>query len=357
MALHLSELAALVGGSVLGEADPIIAGARVLCEAQPGDITLIDHIDKTPRLAECRAAAAIVPANVTSAALPAIAVADVHAAFGTLVSAFRPSRTAGRHGVHPLAHVSPWARVADGAEIGPGATIDDDVEIGAGTIIHPGVRVLAGCRIGSHTVIYPNVVLYEDTHVGDRVIIHAGVVIGAFGFGYRQAAGRHQLTAQLGHVRIENEVEIGANSTIDRGSYGATVIGEGTKIDNQVQVGHNCQIGKHNLLCAQVGIAGSTSTGDYVVMAGQVGVRDHVHIGAGAVLGAMAGVINDVQAGTRMIGIPATPEREQKLKLAALAKLPEMRKDLKALTAKVAQLEASAASAPRDEPRVRGEAA
>jgi UDP-3-O-[3-hydroxymyristoyl] glucosamine N-acyltransferase len=142
----------------------------------------------------------------------------------------------------------------------------------------------------------------------------------------------------LGWVEIGADVEIGAGTTIDRGTYGPTVVGEGTKIDNQVQIAHNCRIGRHNLLCAQVGIAGSTTTGDYVVMAGQVGVRDHVHVGEGAVLTAMAGVTNDVPAGASMMGIPATPVREQKLKQAALSKLPEMRRQLKAVERAVAEL-------------------
>jgi UDP-3-O-[3-hydroxymyristoyl] glucosamine N-acyltransferase len=157
------------------------------------------------------------------------------------------------------------------------------------------------------------------------------------------------LTSQLGYVEIGHDVEIGAGTTIDRGTYGATRIGDGTKIDNQVQIAHNCSIGRHNLLCSQVGIAGSTSTGDYVVMGGQAGIRDHVHIGTGAVLSAMAGVSNDVPDGAVMMGIPATPIREQKLKLAALAKLAEMRKEFKALSQTVAILEKQAApNARRD---------
>jgi UDP-3-O-[3-hydroxymyristoyl] glucosamine N-acyltransferase len=190
---------------------------------------------------------------------------------------------------------------------------------------------MAGCKLGVGVVIFPGAVLYEDTLVGDRAIIHAGAVIGCYGFGYKLVEGKHVLSAQLGHVEIGCDVEVGANTTIDRGTYGPTFIGEGTKIDNQVQIAHNCRIGRHNMLCSQVGIAGSTSTGDYVVMAGQVGVRDHVHVGDRAILGAMAGVTNDVPAGATMIGIPATPEREQKLKQAALSKLPEMRKQLKEL--------------------------
>ena len=156
-------------------------------------------------------------------------------------------------------------------------------------------------------------------------------MIGAHGFGYSHVDGRHVPAAQLGYVRIGSDVEIGAGTTIDRGTYGATTIGDGTKIDNLVQIAHNCRIGRHNLICSQVGIAGSTTTGDYVVMGGQAGLRDHVHIGTGARLSAMAGITNDVPDGAVMLGIPATPEREQKLKLAALAKLPEMRQEFKAM--------------------------
>jgi UDP-3-O-[3-hydroxymyristoyl] glucosamine N-acyltransferase len=188
-------------------------------------------------------------------------------------------------------------------------------------------------------MIGPGVVLYENTVIGDRSILHGGVIIGAHGFGYKFVDGRHVQSAQLGYVRIGSDVEIGAGTTVDRGTYGATTIGDGTKIDNLVQVAHNCRIGKHNIICAQVGIAGSTSTGDYVVIGGQAGLRDHVHIGNGARLGAMAGITNDVPDGAAMLGIPATPEREQKLKLAALAKLPEMRQEFKAFRRELAALQ------------------
>jgi UDP-3-O-[3-hydroxymyristoyl] glucosamine N-acyltransferase len=188
--------------------------------------------------------------------------------------------------------------------------------------------------------------LYEDTVVGDRSIIQAGVIIGAHGFGYSTVGGRHVLSAQLGYVRIGADVDIGAGSTIDRGTYGATTIGEGTKIDNLVQIAHNCQIGRHNIICAQVGIAGSTSTGDYVVIGGQAGLRDHVRIGNGARLAAMAGITSDVPDGAAMLGIPATPEREQKLKQAALSKLPEMRQQFKAMRRAVEQLQQAVGIVP-----------
>jgi UDP-3-O-[3-hydroxymyristoyl] glucosamine N-acyltransferase len=169
-------------------------------------------------------------------------------------------------------------------------------------------------------------------------LIHAGAVLGAYGFGYKTVGGRHQLSAQLGWVELGADVDVGAGTTIDRGTYGPTRIGEGTKIDNQVMIAHNCRIGRHNLICSQAGVAGSCTTGDYVVLAGQVGVRDHVHIGDRAVVGAKGGVSGDVPAGEIYLGIPATPEREQKLKQAALSKLPEMRRQLKELERTVSRL-------------------
>ncbi len=178
-------------------------------------------------------------------------------------------------------------------------------------------------------------------------MIHSGAVLGAYGFGYKVADGRHVLSAQLGYVELGADVEVGAGSTIDRGTYGATLIGEGTKIDNLVMIAHNCRIGRHNLICSQVGVAGSTTTGDYVVMAGQVGVRDHVHIGAGAVLGAKAGVSGDVRDGVHMLGTPAVPEREQKLLFALISKLPEMRKQLKELQQQVEVLGQAIDGAPQ----------
>jgi UDP-3-O-[3-hydroxymyristoyl] glucosamine N-acyltransferase len=174
-------------------------------------------------------------------------------------------------------------------------------------------------------------VLYERTIVGTGTIIHAGVVLGCHGFGYRVFEGSHVPSAQLGWVEIGAHCEIGACSTVDRGTYGPTIVGDGTKIDNLVIIAHNCRIGKHNMICSQVGVAGSTITGDYVVMAGQVGVRDHVRIGEGAVLAAKAGISQDVPAGAHMLGIPAIREREQKIQFAAISKLPEMRRQLRQL--------------------------
>jgi UDP-3-O-[3-hydroxymyristoyl] glucosamine N-acyltransferase len=331
MQATLAELAALVGGQIVGDAELPICGAATLRDAEPGHITLVDQLEKAHLLGQCRATAIVAPRGFSSQSLPTIEVDDVHLAFAAIVRRFSPPHAARRVGVSPLAVVSPTARIGDDVDVYPFATIGEGVVIGDGSTIHSGVRVMAGSRIAENVTIFPNAVLYENTHVGPRSIIHAGAVLGAYGFGYGFADGRHVLSAQLGNVVLGADVEIGAGATIDRGTYGPTTVGEGTKIDDQVMVAHNCRIGRHNMLCSQVGVAGSTTTGDYVVMAGQVGVRDHVHIGDRAVLGAMAGVTNDVPDGARMIGIPATPEREQKVKQAALSKLPEMRRQLKQL--------------------------
>ncbi|MGQ9576533.1 MAG: UDP-3-O-(3-hydroxymyristoyl)glucosamine N-acyltransferase [Thermoguttaceae bacterium] len=338
MQATVSELASLVGGELIGDGSVLVHGAAPLAEAGPGDITLVDRAERAELLASTRASAVVAPRSLLPKGLPVIQVDDVHRAFTVILSRFRPPRNKRRIGISPLAVISPSARIGQDVDIHPFATIGDEVEIGDGATIYPGVHIMEGSKIGPEVTIFPNAVLYENTVVGPRCVIHAGAVLGAYGFGYFSTEGRHQLAAQLGNVVLEADVEVGAGATIDRGTYGATVIGEGTKIDNQVLIAHNCRIGRHNMLCGQVGIAGSTTTGDHVIMAGQVGVRDHVHIGSHAVLGAMAGVISDVPDRARLVGIPATPEREQMVKQAALAKLPEMRRQLKQLQATVNQL-------------------
>jgi UDP-3-O-[3-hydroxymyristoyl] glucosamine N-acyltransferase len=335
----LERLAELVGGRKHGDPATPIEGAAPLVEVVRGQITFVDRPERLKELAKTQATAVVVPEGFASDWPAAIVVDDVHSAFATIVGHFRPPRPPKSVGVSPRAIVSSSAWIGSNVHVHPGATVDDDCEIGDDTRILPGAHLMAGCIIGREVTIGPGAVLYEGTIVGDRSVVHANVVIGCHGFGYSQLGGRHIPAAQLGNVRIGEDVEIGACTTIDRGTYGSTTIGDGTKIDNLVQIAHNCRIGRHNLICSQVGIAGSTTTGDFVVMGGQAGVRDHVHIGTGAILSAMAGITNDVPEKSAMMGIPATPEREQKLKQAALAKLPEMRKEFKALRTTVAELE------------------
>jgi UDP-3-O-[3-hydroxymyristoyl] glucosamine N-acyltransferase len=340
MSMYLGEIASLVGGFLHGDATLCISGAAILRDAHEGDITLADrhHLNL---LAQSPASAVIVPRDLTPPGKPFVIVDDVHASFAKIIERFHPATANRTSGVSAAAYVSDTARLGAHVTVFPGATIGDHVEIGEGTIVHPGVRILDGSRIGRDSVLFPNVVVYERSVIGNRVTLHAGAVIGAYGFGYQVRDGRHERGAQLGYVEIEEDVEVGANSTIDRGTYGPTVIGAGTKIDNLVMIAHNCRIGRHNLICSQVGVAGSCTTGDYVVMAGQVGMRDHLTIGDRVVLGAKSGVMNNIAEPGVWVGIPATPEREQMLKQASLSKLPDMRKDFRALQRQVEELKAS----------------
>jgi len=335
----LAELAELVGGVLIGDASLRIRTAAPLEEAATGDLTLLDNAKRMEEFRKCGAAAAVIPtSNGDPPTGNFIVVADVHVAFSQIVLHLRPPADPPFRGIHPTAWISPNATVDLDATIHASATVECGAHVGPGSVIRAGVRIGRDCLVGRNCILHPNVVLYDRCHIGDRVIIHAGAVIGAHGFGYHQQHGQHVPAPQLGHVHIEDDVEIGAATTIDRGTYTATRIGTGTKIDNLVQIAHNCRIGKCNLICAQVGIAGSTSTGDYVVMGGQAGLRDHVHVGDHAVLSAMAGITADVPAGAVMMGIPATRQRDQKLKLAALAKLVDMRKEFKVVKRQIAEL-------------------
>lgn len=338
MFVTLRELAELVGGRLVGDAGLLISGAATIRDARPGEITLADRAKLAPQLAQSAASAVIVSEKFTPDGLPHICVPDVHAAFALVVQRFRPQRKPQAAGVSPHAIVAPTARLAPDVVVHPGAYVADDVEVGPRSVIHSGARVLPGCKLGADVVIFPNVVLYEETIIGDRCLIHAGAVLGAYGFGYETVAGRHRLSAQLGYVELGSDVEVGAGSTIDRGTYGPTTIGEGTKIDNQVMIAHNCRIGRHNIICSQVGVAGSGMTGDYVVLAGQVGIRDHISVGDRAIVGAQAGVMCDVPPSAHFLGSPAMPERDEMRMLAAQAKLPEMRKQLKQLQRLVEEL-------------------
>lgn len=328
MGLPLAEIARLIDGNLSGQGDVEINGAATLPVARPGEITLADSPRLADKLTRCEASAVIVPASFQPTDRPFITVNDVHGAFAKLVAHFHPPRQTRCSGVSPAAYVSSSAKISDDVEVHPHAFVGEDVEIAPGCIIHSGVRILDGCKIGPGCVLFPNAVLYENTVLGQQVILHAGVVLGAYGFGYSTVDGRHKLSAQLGHVEVGDQVEIGAGTTIDRGTYGATVIGSGTKIDNLVQIGHNCRIGRHNLICSQVGIAGSCSTGEYVVMAGQVGLADHLHIADGSLLGAKSGMMTDTLPGKRYLGAPGVEERQFFRSISLIQQLPEIRRQL-----------------------------
>ena len=337
----LSELATQVGGTVVGDGGLLITGVAPMQSASPSELTFLERADRVPLLKrKSKAGAVVVPNGVTPEGFAAIQVTNVLEAFEKIARFFAPPRDESIHGISERAFIHPKVKIGTNVAIGHFAVIEEDAVLGDNVTIHSGVQVAAGCIIGEQTTIFPNVVLYRDTVIGSRCIIHSGTIIGAFGFGYDSSKGIHKLSAQIGNVVIGNDVEIGANSTIDRATYGSTIIEDGTKIDNFVMIAHNCKIGKHNLLCAHTGIAGSTTTGEYVVMAGRVGVRDHVHIGDRAVIGAMAGILGDVEPDVRIVGIPATPEKEQMRIQIALQRLPEMQKKFKELQKEVEELKA-----------------
>lgn len=345
MNLTLSAIADLVQGALHGDGQLAVTGAATLVTAKPGEITLADNVKLARHLAASAASAVIVPHDYQPEGdRPFISVDNVHAAFATVVQQFRPQRVKRAVGVSPSASISASAQLSAGVEIHPLAFIGDEAVIGEGAIIHSGVRILEGCKIGAKTVIFPNAVLYENTIVGERCLIHSGAVLGAYGFGYHSSNGKHVMGSQLGWVEIGNDVDIGACSSVDRGTYGPTTIGDGTKLDNQVQVGHNCRVGKHNVICSQTGLAGSSSTGDFVIIAGQAGLRDHVHVGDRAVVGAKSGVMYDVEPGSRIVGLPATDERHQLLCVGAVHRLPAMRKEVTQMQKQLDALRAQLAS-------------
>jgi UDP-3-O-[3-hydroxymyristoyl] glucosamine N-acyltransferase len=324
---------------VIGDSETIIHAARPVAEAQAGDITFLENDKHLNDLLKSQATAVVAPISVATipskeeripgaAERPIIQVKDPLGAFITIFQLLHGRPQPRAHGVDQLASIHVTAQLGPEISVYPFVTIGEGSVIGARCRLYPGCYIGRFCRLGDDVMLYPNAVLYDGTILGNRVIVHANAVLGADGFGYRQQSGRHAKVPQLGHVEIGDDVEIGACTTIDRGTFQPTFVGEGTKIDNLVQVGHNCRIGRHNLFVSQMGIAGSSSTGDYVVVAGQVGIADHVHIGDKAVLGAKAGVPSDIPAGECVLGSPARPIRDQKRILLTLDKLPEMRRDL-----------------------------
>jgi UDP-3-O-[3-hydroxymyristoyl] glucosamine N-acyltransferase len=334
----VQQLAALVQGQVHGDRDLVVQAARPLHEAGPDDVTFLENDRNARFLKSCRARVVVVPASLgppsdqaAGGGLTFIQVADPMTAFVAIVRHLHGQPECTPHGIDPRASVHPSAQVGPDPSVFPFAAIGAGSVVGARCQVHSGAVVGRNCRLGDDVVLYPHAVLYDGTVLGNRVIVHANAVLGADGFGYRLQDGRHVKVPQFGSVEVADDVEIGAGTTIDRGTFHATRVGAGTKIDNLVMIGHNCQIGRHNLLVSQVGIAGSCSTGDYVVMAGQVGIADHVHVGDRAVIGARAGLYRDVGPGERMLGAPARPEREAKRILLSLDHLPGLCRDVRLL--------------------------
>ncbi|HAW31278.1 UDP-3-O-(3-hydroxymyristoyl)glucosamine N-acyltransferase [Gimesia maris] len=323
-----------------------IHGAESVLKAGPHDITFVGDELNLKRLKSSNAGAVLLEKRLEEsfeksfgeAPFTSIAVVDAQAAFIKIIQKLRPSRPLPEIGVSLQAQISDNVELGENCQIYPQVTIRPGVRIGKNCRIYPGVYIGEDCVIGDDVTIHANAVFYPDVKLGNRVLIHAAAVLGCDGFGYRFEAGRFIKIPHLGSVRIEDDVEIGAGTTIDRGMIGPTVIGEGTKIDNQVMIAHNCEIGKHNAFASQVGFAGSITTGDYVRCAGQVGVADHVHIGDQATLGARAGVHRDIPPGEVHIGTPAAPEKEQRKIVMSIRKVPEMRKQIRELENQIKQM-------------------
>lgn len=326
MTFTLQELATISAGELLGDPAGAVTGVASLAEATDSDVTFFNNPTYMPLLRKTKARAVFVPADFSGAIEPAqIRVANPAKAFEQIVLKLAPAPIAFAPGVHPTAVVSHDAKLGQRvsiqahAVIEPGATIGDDTMIGASSYIGHESVIGAGC------VIYPNVTIRERIRIGERVIIHSGVVIGADGFGFEMVDGRRQKVPQIGIVQIDDDVEIGANTTIDRARFGRTWIKEGVKIDNLVQIGHNVVIGKHSVVAALTGIAGSSRVGDNVMMGGQVGVSGHVQIGDRNLIAARTGVSKSLPAdGGAWWSTPAIPLQEAKEQLVRIHRLGKL---------------------------------
>jgi UDP-3-O-[3-hydroxymyristoyl] glucosamine N-acyltransferase len=338
----LAELAAHVGGTLRGDGALRIHGVEGLAQAGPRDLSFYASPRYRDALRDTRAAAVLIPPGEPPgrSGLATVEVANPHLAYARISALFHPPAhpTAG---VSARASVHPSARVHEEACVMAFATVDAGAEVGPGAVLYPGVFVGRGARIGASSVLYPNATVREHCLIGDRVVIHASAVVGAdgFGFAFDAEAGAHVKVPQAGIVRIEDDVEVGAASCIDRATTGETVIGRGTKIDNLVQVAHNVRVGPLSLICAQAGISGSAELGSGVVLAGQVGVVGHISIGDGARIVAQSGVVHDVPAGATLSGSPAVDHRAWLRMSAALPRVADLLRELRVLRSRIEALE------------------
>jgi len=331
-----AEIAALVGGNLQGEAGREICSVAALDAAGPSDLTFAADARALERAAESKAGCILVPAGSRVEGSTTVGVANPKIAFIVVAGKIVPRRAV-EPGIHGTAVVAADAAVSPDASVGPCAVLERGARVGPRSRIGAGVFVGEDAEVGADCVLQPGVRLYAKARVGNRVILHAGVVIGGDGFGYVFEEGRHQKFPQLGGVIIEDDVEIGCNTTVDRGSLGTTVIGEGTKIDNLVQIAHNVTIGKHCVIAAQTGISGSVRVGDYAVIGGQVGIGDHVEIESGARIGSKGGILPGkiVRRGAVIWGIPGRPLEIFKRQYAHLSRLPDLARRVSRLEQRV----------------------
>ncbi len=325
-----------------GLADRSISRIATLVEADENSITWIVSSKYAERLSNSRAAAVLGTADLVGDHSAGLIVDDADVAIATVLEMFFERPTSPTVGIHPAAVVDPTARLGERVAVGAHAVVGPYCEIGDGTTIHEGVSLGARVRIGRDSVLYDRVIIYDDCEIGDRVILHAGVIIGCDGFGYIFRNGAHRKLMHIGTVIIEDDVEIGANSCVDRGKLGPTRIGRGTKIDNLVQIAHNVQLGPLCIVVAQSGFAGSTTTGAGVVVGGQAGLKEGLTIGDKAQIAARSGVMNDVEAGTTVLGSPARPIVTAFREIAAVHELPQLLKRVTLLEKRVKKLDGAA---------------
>ncbi|MSU65712.1 MAG: UDP-3-O-(3-hydroxymyristoyl)glucosamine N-acyltransferase [Opitutus sp.] len=334
-----AQLAEQLQGEVVGDGAVRLTGFAAADRAGPGDLTFAEK-DTYFAAAEASAASAIlVSGSFTSATKVIIRVPNARIAAARVLPLFFPPEEY-PPGIHPSASIAPSAKISATAHVGPGCVIDAGVTVGARSALLGGNHVGRDCQIGDDVRLFPHVVLYARTQLGHRVAIHAGTVIGSDGYGYVFDQGRHAKILQIGNVIIGDDVEIGANSAIDRAALGSTVIGAGTKIDNLVHVAHNVVFGQHCLIMGQCGFAGSTQFGDYCVIASQSGVAGHLKIGRQVTVGGKSGVTRDVPDKETVLGYPAVPDKQAKRQWIGLQKLPEMIVRMRELEKQVAALTA-----------------
>lgn len=322
MPFTAAEIAKHLQGEVVGDGSVVLTGFAPADRAKAGELTFAENPEYFAR-AEHSAATAIIVDDAFTSKKVIIRVAKARIAFAKVLALFFPEPVFPA-GIHPTAVIAKSASVDSTAHIGPCCVIGENVRIGARSILQGGNHLGAGSQLGEEVNLFPNVTIYSGTEIGNRVRIHSGTVIGSDGFGYVQDNGVHRKVPQIGTVIIHDDVEIGANVTIDRGALGPTVIGRGTKIDNLVQIAHNVVLGEHCLIIAQVGIAGSSKLGDHAILAGQAGVAGHLRLGNHVQVAAQSGVMTNIPDGEKWLGAPAQPDRQAKRQMIALQHLPEL---------------------------------
>jgi UDP-3-O-[3-hydroxymyristoyl] glucosamine N-acyltransferase len=337
----LGELAGTLGARLEGDPARRVHAVAPLETAGPDDVSFVLGPRYARLAAETRAGALVAPEGMAGLPAAVLRVAAPQAALIALLRLFHPEPPL-RPGTHRLAWVEDGARVDAGAAVGPFAVVERGARIGRGSRVGALCFVGEGAELGEDVVLYPRVVVRDGVRIGNRVIVHSGAVLGADGFGYAFDGQAHRKIPQVGGVRIEDDVEIGANTTVDRATLGDTVIGRGSKLDNLVQVGHNCQIGEDVILVAQVGVSGSSRVGRRAVLAGQVGIADHVEIGEGTILTAQSGVPSDVPAGEVWSGTPARPTVQAKRIWAVENRLPDLLRRVRELEKRLTDLEKGA---------------